>query len=137
MAGQAERASQPRGQDRGPVTHRHDPAWRCALARRYHGVDRARLLMEPDRNGPIPPRIVQPVAPIAREDETDPELPGRLAKGSDLIPRGRRHQENAFTFGLGHFHTLNLLSSFHFLLSTCQVHKVSIGSAQQYHGSLA
>src|SRR5918994_644294 len=71
--------------------------------------------MEPDRDGRIPPGVLQTVAAIAGEHETDTELAGGLAKGSDLISGRRCQKKNAS-------HTR----------SSCS----GPGSAQQYHPSV-
>jgi hypothetical protein len=75
------------------------------------GVDGLLFVMEPDRDGLIPPRVIDLITAIAREYQADPKFRCGIAERSDLVSGRRRNQQNA-------------------------LQTISIGSAQQYHGSL-
>ena len=111
MTGQSECAGELRGQRRGTITNRHDPVDRRRRARLPHRVDRTRLLMKAHGNRLVPPRILELVAAVARKHEANAERSCRVSERSNLIAGGRRDEKNP-------------------------LHTISIGSAQQYQGSL-
>ena len=53
------------------------------------------LVVEPDRNRLVAPRILDHVTAIGGEHQLDAEPLGRLAERARLIPGRRRQQENA------------------------------------------
>ena len=59
------------------------------------GVDRGDLLMEPNGDGAVPPRVRELVAAVGRKHELHTEPFGRLAEHPRLIPGRRREQKNS------------------------------------------
>ena len=143
MSRHAERLRQVCREHRGTIAHGHDPVRRVVPAGRHDSRDRARLFMKPDRDRGIPPRIVEAIAAIAHKHQLHTQLRCRLAKRSDLIPEGRCYEQNAFV--VGRFH-LRPPTTRHprtaprtvvpRIVAPSHRYSASIGSAQQYHGSL-
>jgi len=71
--------------------------------------------VEPDRDGSIPPGVLESIAAIARKHETYAKTLGGLAERTNLISGRRREEKNAL-------HTRSICSG--------------AGSAQQYHPSV-
>ena len=90
MDGQIERLTGPRGDHRRPVAERNqsiEPASPRRVDDRRH---RSILVMEPDRNGAVLPRILEHVAPVGREDQLDAKPFGRFTERARLVPGRRR-----------------------------------------------
>src|SRR5262245_22963071 len=111
MTGQSECAGELRGQRRGTIANRHNPVDRRRRARLPHRVDRMRRVVKAHGDGLVPPRILELIATVARKHETNPERSCGVSEGSNLVAGGRRDEKNS-------------------------LHTISIGSAQQYQGSL-
>lgn len=90
MDGEIERRGGSRGDDRRPVAKGNDSVEPTCPRRVDDRLDRSVLIMKPDGDGAILPRIFQHVASIGREDQLDAKLLGGVTEGTRLIARRRR-----------------------------------------------
>jgi hypothetical protein len=105
-----------RGKNRGPVTDR-DHAIRRLRQRPGQRVKRQLEIVEPNRDRPIAPGILETIAAVGRHLQLDAKPPGRVIEGANLIAGGSCKEKDA-RHGQ--------------IRAACP----SVGSAQQYHGSL-
>ena len=96
MVRKAERRSGLRRNRHGTIADREQAGKRRARRFVEDRRNRSRLVVEADRHGPVPPRILEGRAAIRRERHLDAEAVGGLAEGPGLVPGRRREQENAW-----------------------------------------
>src|SRR5688572_30878554 len=85
-----------RGEHSGTDAHRDDAVRRGVQTRRHDSGDGTRLLMKTDRDGGIPPRVLEPIAAVTGKDEPHAQLRRRLAKRPDLISNRCGNEQDTF-----------------------------------------
>jgi hypothetical protein len=100
MAGQAERPRDECGQHRRSIADHEQSVNGLALEGGHDDVSRPRLLVIPDGNRPITPRILQLIASIGGVDQLDSQLLRRLGEHAGLISGGRCEQQYSFHAGV-------------------------------------
>ena len=105
------------GTDHGrPVSHGQHAVERTGAGCLEHDRGRRSLVVEPDGDRAVHPRVLEHVAPVGPEDQIDADPLRRIAEGARLVARGRGQEEHT-----GHQSKWS-----------CS----GFGSAQQYQGSL-
>jgi hypothetical protein len=85
-----ERLTSTCGDDRRPVTEGNESIESAGPRGVDDRLHRSILVVEPDWNGTVLPRILEHVAPVGREDQLDAEPLGRFTERARLVPGRRR-----------------------------------------------
>ena len=94
VPGQVEHLARGRRDDARPIPHGEHAVDRLLDRGPRDGLDRRALMVEPDRQRRVLPRIVQDVAAIGGKHQIHAKPFSRVAKRSGLIPRRRREQQH-------------------------------------------